>query len=282
MSEPRESRVRLTPVALEADQTGDEGGRCQQAWRRGLPLSAISNKARINGIHHKWAVICCDNETDGRQQQQCSSCYYSSASATQKHAEPCSSHTNTSSTEQPCSSLQQHSSFHSGLCNPSTGDNAPCCSITKPCAHYTFEETLIRSYGISTEQTDHILKEDNVTVVVHSLGSHKPHFQTQQAAVFSSNKIQPLINPTLHWQTAATANEEEQLRSVCSVAALCGGQRCCTLLWEKERGAAGPKTDMLPLPLVGAVPPAPDRRDPPCNLNGEPILHSGCSTPKAT
>lgn len=55
---------------------------------------------------------------------------------------------------------------------------------------------------------------------------------------------------------------------MCSVAALCGQQWRCTLLWENERGGAGPKTDMLSLawmpsnhssslPLFRAFPPPP-------------------------
>ena len=77
---------------------------------------------------------------------------------------------------------------------------------------------------------------------------------------------------------------------MCSMAALCGRQWCCTLLWEKERGGAGPKTDMLSsawmpsnhsssLPLFRVFPPPP--AGPSLQSQLKLILHCGCLTLEA-
>lgn len=92
-------------------------------WRWCYVTAAMDPAVHITNASHCGGVTCFIQATSRRQQQQCSSCYYSLASVTQDHAEPCSSHTATPSTEQPCSA-PQHSSFHFGLSNTSAGDNA--------------------------------------------------------------------------------------------------------------------------------------------------------------
>lgn len=87
-------------------------------WRWGYVTAAVVPAVHITNASHCGGVTCFIQATSRRQQQQqqCSSCYYSLASVTQGHAEPCSSHTATSSAEQPCSA-PQHSSFHFCLSN---------------------------------------------------------------------------------------------------------------------------------------------------------------------
>lgn len=112
-------------------------------WRWCYVTAAMDPAVHITNASHCHGVTCFIQATSRRQQQQCSSCYYSLASVTQDHAEPCSSHTATSSTEQPCSA-PQHSSFHFGLSD--TTYRRQCVilprlfslSTHQQCTHYTY------------------------------------------------------------------------------------------------------------------------------------------------
>lgn len=64
-------------------------------WRCCYVTAAVDPAVHITNASHCDGVTCFIQATSRRQQQQCSSCYYSLASVTQDHAEPCSSHTDT-------------------------------------------------------------------------------------------------------------------------------------------------------------------------------------------
>ncbi len=126
--------------------------------------AAMDPAVHITNASHCDGVTCFIQATSRRQQQQRSSCYYSLASVTQDHAEPCSSHTATTSTEQPCSA-HRHSSFHFGLSD--TTYRRQCVILPRPFSssthqqriHYIYRNTLMQSSGISTGQPNHTLRE---------------------------------------------------------------------------------------------------------------------------
>lgn len=81
-------------------------------WRWCYVTAAVDPAVHITNASHCGRVTCFIQATSRRQQQQRSSCYYSLASVTLDHAEPCPSHTATSSIEQPCLSPQPISFYY--------------------------------------------------------------------------------------------------------------------------------------------------------------------------
>lgn len=98
-------------------------------WRWCYVTAAVDPAVHITKASHCGRVTCLIQATFRRQQQQHSSCYYSLASVTEDHAEPCSSHT-----EQPCSAPQLFS-FYCGLSNSSIGSKASYKLILHYAAH---------------------------------------------------------------------------------------------------------------------------------------------------
>ena len=98
-------------------------------WRWCYVTAAVDPAVHITNASHCGGVTCFIQATSRRQQQQCSSCYYSLASVTQDHAEPHSSHS-----EQPCSAPQSFS-FRFGLSNASIGGNASYQHILQYAGH---------------------------------------------------------------------------------------------------------------------------------------------------
>lgn len=73
--------------------------------RRCYVTATVDPAVHITNASHCGRVTCFIQATSRRQQQQCSSCYYSPASVTQDRSEPCPTHTATSSTKQSCSAF---------------------------------------------------------------------------------------------------------------------------------------------------------------------------------
>lgn len=138
-------------------------------WRWCYVTAAMDPAVHITNASHCGGVTCFIQATSRRQQQQCSSCYYSPAPVTQDHAEPCSSHTAASSTEQPCSS-PRHSSFHRGL--ETTFHTTNAAQLTHRAKH--MQETLMHSRKGSA-----IINKPSNTYFI-------PHFQLCQWRLRSS------------------------------------------------------------------------------------------------
>lgn len=147
--------------------------------------AAVDPAVHITNASHCGGVTCFIQATSRRQQQQCSSCYYSLVSVTQDHAEPCSSHTATSSAEQPCSA-PQHFAFHLCLSNTNTGDNDSYYQYysANPPSNAHIQETLVHSYRISTGQPSHAVKRNVKKTQTHFCPEF--HICCQLLAVYTS------------------------------------------------------------------------------------------------